>query len=140
MAEQDLMTAKYFQSNDEASTSGAATTTDEAPRAQTTPIAACARASRWISAVAGVALMACLIGLAIPYLKSAASTKANSPVDWLVRTFTGRSSDQVVQQWLRDRGEANKQQWDEMYRKSPIYQFEQSKPIDWHFEPSANTK
>lgn len=140
MAEQELMSIKYLQPDGEASSPGDASAIDKSPSTSTSPVAAWARASRWISAVAGVALLAGLIGLAIPYVKKAASTKANSPVDWLVRTFTGRSSNQVVEQWIRDRDEANQRQWDEMYRNSPVYQLEQAKPIDWHFELPANSK
>jgi len=141
MAEHDLMTARYFKPDDESPSTGGAATIRESRPAQTSRMATAARASKWISVVAAVAFVACAIALAVPFLKLRAPSlgKANSPVDWLIR-LCGGEPDKAVEKWLRDRGEANKREWDEKYRQSPMYQVDPSKPIDWHFEPQANFK
>ena len=135
----DLMTAKYFKSDDEAPSSGEAATIQNSRPAQSSRVATAARASKWISVVAAVAVVACAAALVVPFLRTPSLRKATSPLDWLIR-LCGVEPDKVVEKWVRDRGEASKREWDEKYRQSPIYQIDPSKPIDWHFEPQSNFK
>jgi hypothetical protein len=134
MAEHNLSTAKYFERAEEASQAGDSGNPDDAARKSAATVDAWARASRWISAVAGVAVVGCTMAIAIPYFTAASSGKPTSPFDWFLR-FGGARSDQTFEKWVRDSTQANQRQWEEMYRNSPAYQFDPSKPIDWHFEP-----
>jgi hypothetical protein len=134
MADHELMSAKYLQHVETDSATNAAPAINDAPPLKVSSAAAWARASRWVSVFAGVALVSCILGLAVPYLTSASSGKKTSPIDWLIR-LKGGKPDQTFEKWVRDSAEANQQEWQEMYRKSPAYQIDPSKSIDWHFEP-----
>ena len=134
MAEHELMSAKFLQSVETNSVTNAAPSIDDAPLQKTSSAAAWARASRWVSMFAGTALVVCLLVVVVLYLTSASSGKKTSPIDWLIR-LKGGKPDQTFEKWVRDSAEANQREWQEMYRKSPAYQIDPSKSIDWHFEP-----
>jgi hypothetical protein len=139
MAEHDLMTAEYFKPDDEAPSTGGVATIQKSRPAQNSRVATAARASRWISVVAAVAVVACAAALVVPFLRTPSLRKATSPLDWLIR-LCGVEPDKAVEKMLRDRGEANKREWDEKFRQSTTFQIDPSKPIDWHFEPQSNFK
>ena len=140
MAEHELMSAKYLSPETDTSSTGGSTATEQAqksPSKKTSPAAGWALASRWISALVGVALVACAVGLVFPRVKTASKEKPANSVDWLLRFATGRS-DVSVEKYLRDQGEANRREWDEKYRESPISKIDPTKPIEWKFPTSAN--
>jgi hypothetical protein len=134
MAEHELISAKFLQSVESESATDATPAIDDAPQQRISSAAAWARASRWISMFAGSALVVCAMVVVVPYLTSASSGKRTSPIDWLIR-LKGGKPDQTFEKWVRDSAESSQQEWQEMYRKSPAYQIDPSKPIDWHFEP-----
>jgi hypothetical protein len=138
MADRELLTAKYFKPDEGVPSTRDDLAIQESPPPQASPLAAWVRASRWISAIAGAAVVACVIVLVVPSLRSALSIKATSPIDWLIRLGGGRS-DQIFEKAIRDRSEANQREWQESYRKS-TYQLDPTKPIEWRFEPPANFK
>ncbi len=139
MAEHELMSAKYLISEDDASSAGSPATIQKSRPAQSSRVKSAARASRWISIVAAVAVVGCVIAAVVPYLRAPSVRKATSPLDWLIR-LCGVEPDKAVEKMLRERGEANKREWDEKFRQSPVFQIDPSKPIEWHFEPQTKFK
>jgi len=100
--------------------------------AQTSSVHPLERISSWIGVIAAVAVVVCLAVLAIPYLASARSGKATNPLDWWLR-FGGAQSDQTFEKFLRDRSSDYQREWDENYRKSPMYKFD-SDQTKWQFD------
>jgi hypothetical protein len=138
MAERDLISAKYFKPDETDTAADVATAVAETPTQKTSSADAWARASRWVSVFAGAALVACVMGVAVPYLTSATSGKKTSPIDWLVR-LKGGKPDQTFEKWVRDSADASQKEWQEMYRKSPAYQLDPEHQ-GWHFEPPPSFK
>jgi hypothetical protein len=138
MAEHDLMSAKYFKPDEMDSATDTAKAIEETPPQKTTSADAWARASRWVSVFAGAAVVACVMGLVVPYLTSATSGKKTSPIDWLIR-LKGGKPDQTFEKWVRDSAETSQKEWQEMYRKSPAYQLDPEHQ-GWHFEPPPSFK
>ena len=138
MAEHELITAKYFKPDDEASTPATSPAAQEPLPPRVSSLAAWSRATRWISIVAGVAIFACVIVIAIPPLRTAVSTKANSPVDWIVRLCGGRT-DKMFENWMREHAESNQREWQERYKESTFH-FDPQKPIEFPLQSQANFK
>src|SRR5262249_57737050 len=88
-----------------------------APRGQTLQ-----RATTLVSIVVGAAAVACVLGLAIPYFSQLNSQKPTNVLDWWLR-LGGAKPDQTFEKFLHDAAESNQQQWDDMYRNSPMYKF-----------------
>ena len=83
------------------------------------------RATTLISIFVGAAAVACVLGLAIPYLSQLNKEKPTNVLDWWLR-FGGAKSDQTFEKFLRDGVESNQREFDEMYRNSPAYQLNNS--------------
>jgi hypothetical protein len=138
MSANELISAKYLKPDDHEPSA----VTNREPRQSAAPhgehLAAISRASRWISVVAGMAILACAIAVAVPYLSAALSKKANSPVDWLIQVTTGKRSDQIVDKWIRDRTELNQQDVKKNFTSGPAFQTGPSQPINWNFGTSTS--
>ena len=127
MSTNELVSAKYLKSDSETT---AASNVGEPIAASpvTRQVSSCERATRWISIVASVAIFVAVVAFATPFITRAISTKANSPADWLIRMSTGKSSDQVVGKWLRDRSELNQREIKDKFT-APTVQFDSSKTM-----------
>jgi hypothetical protein len=126
----ELKTAKYFETqNGENEQLGA-----HPPEADSTP-ATPLRAGTWEKAAAwvgvGVAglVVVCLALIAVPMLTGIKMPKAASPIDWWL-WLGGAKSDQTFEKFVRDTATKSRQDWDEKYRQSPMYQFQGIQPID----------
>jgi hypothetical protein len=124
----ELASAKYLKPDSETSTGGSPDAQKPASTADG-PLQKCERASRWIGIGASVAIFVAVVAFATPFISRAISTKANSPADWLIRMTTGKSSDQVVGKWLRDRTELNQREIKEKFTSSPTVQFDPTKTM-----------
>jgi hypothetical protein len=137
MAEHELASAKYLAQVDDSFAAAAAGSADAAQPASSS-VGTWARVSGWTSLIAAGAVIACAVAVAVPFITSVRSQKATSPIDWLLKLHGG-PPDQSFEKWVRDSATANQHQWDEMYRKSPAYQFDPSK-MNWHFGPVQPAK
>jgi len=95
------------------------------------------RATTWISIIVGAAAVICIVALAVPYLSEVNAKKPTNVLDWWLR-FGGAKPDQTFERFLQDSMEENQRQWEEMYRNSPAYQFNQNQ-TQWQF-PASNSR
>jgi hypothetical protein len=140
MSESQLITTKYLQQAEEAraATSAAQSETVEELHEPRTSTDAWAKASSWISLIGGGAVAVCLLVFAAGYFIGDGTKKKTYPIDWFLR-LGGAKSDQTFEKFVRDSAINSKVDWDEQYRKSPMYQFENSQTplidpqkLGWH--------
>jgi hypothetical protein len=124
----ELISAKYLKSENETPAAASLGAQDSTPTVARQP-SKCERLTRWISVVAGVAILAAAVVLAAPFISRATSIKANSPADWLTQMITGKRSDQIMEKWIRDRTELNQREIKEKFTSSPTVQFDPSKTM-----------
>ena len=133
MPEIELQTAKFFeQQNEEQSMGGG--TAGGSPAAGSTPAtrvktASWEKVAAWMGVgVAGVAVI-CLALVAVPMVTGIKLPKSTSPLNWWL-WFGGAKSDQTFEKFIKDTEAKNQQEWAELYRKSPVYQFQGIQPLD----------
>ena len=123
MSETKLQSAAFFQEFEEhlAATSEAGEPTSHAA-ASTIRLE---RIALWISRGAAGAVAICVTILAVSFIAGIQLPKAISPMDWWLR-FGGAKPDQSFQKFINDAVSKNQVDFAESYRKSPMYQLEQS--------------
>ena len=138
MSDSELTTAKYFQQIEAARSTATAEQIDLPQQERRTTTDAWAKASSWISLIGGGAIAVVLLVFAVGYLVGDGSKKKTYPIDWFLR-LGGAKSDQTFEKFVRNTATTNKLDWDEQFRKSPMYQFENSQTplidpqkLGWH--------
>jgi hypothetical protein len=130
MSQSELTTAKYFQQIEVRRSTAIAEQIDHPRKERRTATDAWAKASSWISLIGGGAIAVVLIVFAVGYFAGDGSKKKTYPIDWFLR-LGGAKSGQTFEKFVRDTAATNKLNWDEQYRKSPMYQFENSPTPLW---------
>ncbi len=125
MNDSNLSSAKYFQQAEEAREAAVVVNSPEPVPQRYTGTDTLAQVSRWMSWIAGGAVVLCLMVFATGYFAGDGSKKRTNPIDWFLR-FGGAKSDQSFEKFIRNTATMKTIDWDEQYRKSPMYQFEHS--------------
>lgn len=123
MGQSELTTAKYFEQAEQErarASEGAAVAEFADPAPRPSPADRWAGAYRWLSIGLAVAALACVLGLALPYLN--VDGQRRNPIDWLL-WFGGARSDQTFEKYLTKSAAASQREWEDRYRESPVYQF-----------------
>ena len=138
---QELKSAQYFQTSSDSPVALESEPTEPiAPKRS--PVETWQRVTSYTSAVAALALATCLIAVGIPYITSALSGRPKNPIDWMLR-LGGAKSNQTFEKFVRDAATTPALDFDEMYKKSPMYQFKDN-PIqfntNWQIQPQGKLK
>ena len=133
MAGFELQTAKYFVTEeperDVANAAAQEQTAEPSAEVAFRPASRLEQAAAWTGvAVAGLVVI-CLALVAVPMITGIKLPKGTSPVDWWL-WFGGAKSEQTFDKFIKDAEAKNQQDFAEMYRKSPMYQFQGIQPID----------
>jgi hypothetical protein len=132
-ATQDLSSAKYLAQAEEARAAALATElNDNSAQLPGTSATTLEQMTKWVSLVAGLALVVSIVVLAVPYLSALRSPKPSNPIDMMLR-LGGAHSDQTFEKYLRESAAANQREWEERYRDSPAYQLD-SGQMNWNFD------
>jgi hypothetical protein len=104
------------------------------------------RIALWISRGTAAAVAVCVTALAVSFFAGIHLPKTLNPMDWWLR-FGGAKPDQTFQQFIRDASARNQLDMDKNFRKSQLYQFEQSpnfqlnpQMTNWQFQSSPRNK
>jgi hypothetical protein len=125
MNDSNLTSAKYFQQAEEARAAAVVVNSPEPLPQRRIGTDSLAQVSRWMSWIAGGAVVLCLMVFATGYFAGNGSKKKTYPVDWLLR-LGGAQSDQTFEKFVRNAATSKGIDWEEQFKKSPMYQFENS--------------
>jgi hypothetical protein len=138
---QELKSAQYLSTASDSPT--AFESEPAAPRApKRSPVETWQRVTSWVSAIAALAAAICLIGVGVPYISSAISDRPKSPIDWWLR-LGGAKSDQTFEKFVRNAATAPQFDFDEMYKKSPVYNLDKTPMMqlnNWPTQPQFKMK
>ena len=141
---QNMQSEAYFDQANSATLESDSTTADQTCGYRPHKGQSLQRATTLISIFVGAAAVACVFGLAIPYLSQLNEEKPTNVLDWWLR-FGGAKPNQTFEKFVQDGVESNQREWEEMYRNSPAYQFNNSgmyqfNQSQWQFQPAQNSK
>ena len=142
MSNSNLTTARYFEPS-AAGAEGVSAATESALR-QDPAGRGWERATSYMTAAVGVALVIGLAALAVPYVTgaskpaSASAKKKTYPIDWLLR-FGGAKKGQTFEKFIQDSTNRNDLDWEQMYRDSPASKID-SRQMNWKLQPTPGFK
>jgi len=125
MNDSNLSSAKYFQQAEEARAAAVVVNSPEPLPKRQTGTDTLAQVSRWMSWIAGGAVVLCLMVFATGYFAGDGSKKKTYPIDWFLRLGGGKP-DQTFEKFVRNAATSKGIDWEEQFKKSPMYQFENS--------------